>query len=155
ADEVMEAKPDRLPPSALEGPREAVPPLRPDWAIVPSNDPDRWGMGPRHRGKRNMLIRGALGAKRSVWHGSSGNGMRPLGQGSGACAFRPIQAATAEDGCHSIGEEGESEPNVGDIAFCLVDEHWDEKKYWIGNIQKRCNGRRFRGRIFGAPVGAQ
>ena len=170
ADEVMKLKPTRLLPVVLEGPHEAAPPFHEDWTIVPGSksDPEKWERELRLRDARNRLIRESLIEGRSVFYRSSGKSMWPLVQSDDACTFHPIQAVTAKDGIHTIEKEA-SDIGVGDIVFCQVqprqhhyahivlsvEDHHQEPKYWIGNIQKRVNGWCFREHIYGILVEVQ
>ena len=89
--------------------------------------------------------------------------MWPLVQSHDACTFYPVQAVTAANR-HGI-QKGESEIEVGDIVFCIVQRNQQyyahivleveddiyalEPKYWIGNIKGRRNGWCFREHLFG------
>ena len=91
-------------------------------------------------------------------------------QSNDACAFHPIQAATAKDGVHAF-QKPVSEILVWDIVFCAAqrpqlyyahivldienDRLGDEKKYWIGNVQGRVNGRCHHGHVFGVLAEVQ
>ena len=91
-------------------------------------------------------------------------------QSNDACAFHPIQAATAKDGVHAF-QKPASEILVGDIVFCAAqrsqlyyahivleienDRLGDEPKYCIGNIQGRVNGWRHHGHVFGVLAEVQ
>ena len=84
--------------------------------------------------------------------------------------FHPIQAVTASDGRRAVNKEA-SQIGVGDIVFCQVqrsqqyyahivlsvehDYHAKEAKFWIGNIEQRCNGWCFREHIYGILVEVQ
>ena len=96
--------------------------------------------------------------------------MWPLVQSDDACNFYPIQAVTAKDCIHAVQKEA-SEICKGDSVFCQVqpsqqyfahivldvEESWyhNEPKYWIGNIQRYCNGWCLREHIFGILVDVQ
>ena len=96
--------------------------------------------------------------------------MWSLVQSDDACNFYPIQAVTAKDCIHAVQKEA-SEICKGDIVFCQVqptqqyfahivldvEESWyhNEPKYWIGNIQRYCNGWCLREHIFGILVDVQ
>ena len=124
----------------------------------------------RLRDARNRLIREYLTEGRSAFYVSSGNSMWPLVQSDDACNFYPIQAVTAKDCIHAVQKEA-SEICKGDIVFCQVqpsqqyfahivldvEESWyhNEPKYWIGNIQRYCNGWCLREHIFGILVDVQ
>ena len=124
----------------------------------------------RLRDSRNRLIREYLIEGRSVFYRCSGNSMWPLIQSDDACTFHPIQAVTAKDCIHAVQKEA-SEICKGDIVFCQVqpsqqyfahivldvEESWyhNEPKYWIGNIQRYCNGLCLREHIFGILVDVQ
>ena len=91
-------------------------------------------------------------------------------QSNDACAFHPIQAATAKDGVHAF-QKPASEILVGDIVFCAAQRpqlHYahivlaiqkdccaGQPKYWIGNIQGRVNGRCHHGHVFGVLAEVQ
>ena len=151
ADEVMQLKPTRRLPVVLESPHEASHVLHEDWTVVPgsNHDPEKWARELRRREARNLLIRQKLDEGRDVFYRSSGSSMWPLVQSDDACTFRPIQAVTAKDGIHTIEKEA-SEIGVGDIVFCQVqpsqhhyahivlsvEDHHQEPKYWIGNIER-------------------
>ena len=168
----MRSKPQRLPDLVLGSPHDASPMFREDWTIVPGSrkDPEQWEQELKLRDARNRLIHESLLASRSVWYKSSGHSMWPLVQSGDACTFHPIQAVTA-DGRTGLLEKEESHIEVGGIVFCVVqrsgqyyahivtqiveDYYTDVKKYWIGNIQQKCNGFCFREHIFGILVDVQ
>ena len=91
-------------------------------------------------------------------------------QSNDACAFHPIQAATAKAGVRAF-QKPASEILVGDIVFCAAqrpqlyyahvvldienDRLGDEKKYWIGNVQGRVNGRCHHAHDFGVLAEVQ
>jgi len=120
------------------------------------NDPLKKELELRLRDARNRLIREYLTEGRSAFYVSSGNSMWPLVQSDDACNVYPIQAVTAKDCIHAVQKEA-SDICKGDIVFCQVqpsqqyfahivldvEESWyhNEPKYWIGNIQRYCNGR--------------
>ena len=136
-------------------------------SIIPA---EKWKLELSLRDQRNMMIREALDAGRSVFYTSSGKSMWPLVQSNDACLFHPIQAVTAEDGVHAIQKEA-SEICVGDIVFCKVQRsqqyyahivlyidpcyYESEPRYWIGNIELRYNGWCRRKHIFGILVDVQ
>ena len=118
------------------------------------------------------LIREDFEAGLAVFYRSTGSVMWPLVQSHDACTFHPIQAVTAKDGIHSVQKEA-SEICVGDIVFCQVQRsqqyyanivlgteqsnyHTEpEPMYWIGNIERHCNGWCLREHIFGILVDVQ
>ena len=170
---VMLTKPTRLPHLILQSPDEAAPSFHEDWTRVPgsAHGDELWEKERRLRDARNKLIHDYLRDGRCVWYKSSGNSMWPLVQGDDACTFHPIQAVTAMDGEFSVEKEA-SEIHVGDIVFCQVqrsqqyyahivlsvehDYHAKEAKFWIGNIEQRCNGWCFRREhIYGILVEVQ
>ena len=169
---VEQSKPSRIPPLILHSAHEAVPALHEDWTLVPGawSDPDLRAKEMKLRQERNELIHEALEAGRPVWYPSSGNSMWPLVQSGDFCTVHPLQAVTADMGRACIPKE-ESNPDVGDIVFCLVqpqhqyyahiviDKQWDryrkEHKYWIGGIRQNYNGYCFREHIFGILVAVQ
>ena len=165
----MRLRPTRCPPDVvLETPYDADPQYHQDWTIVKGSnyDPEAWAREKQLREQRNILIRESLTNDKSVFYKSSGNSMWPLVQSGDACWFHPIQAVTAKDA--SIHKEA-SEIDVGDIVFCQVqpsqhhyahivlsvEDHHQEPKYWIGNIERHKNGWCLRKHIFGILVNVQ